>query len=165
MFDNIYKRLTKNHVRNYFVFCLWLLLYACFFTKVILGWTFEALGFVYLFVLFLGITTILYEVFIYFVVLKILKVNVKYLRLHKQVVAIIIVGLILYHIFGMLLYNMRTAVRIINLILGIAELICCTYIVSKKYKMCKKKTIYFAVINLIILLLDNILLGIYKGLN
>lgn len=165
MFDNIYKRLTKNHVRNYFVFCLWLLLYACFFTKVIMGWTFEALGFIYLFILFSEITIILCDVFVYFVVLKILKVNVKFFKLYKQVVVVILVRIIIYHVFGMLLYSFRTAVRIIDFILGIAQLVCCTYIVRKKYKMCKKKTIYFAVINLIILLLDNILLGIYKGLN
>ena len=162
MVYDIYSKLAKRNVRNYFVLALWLMVMTVFLLKKVMGWSLVALGFVYPTVLFIGIITLLLEVLQNFVLLRLLKVRMTFGQAHNRIAVISIAGTILNGFISMLFYHQEIIWRTTGAIINAIGLLCIVYVVDKIYAMTRKQKITFVTLNLILGITGRILLAVFK---
>ena len=162
MIYDIYSKLAKRNVRNYFILALWCMVLTIFTLKKVLGWPLSTLGYVYPTYLLFMIIELLAEVLEYFVLLRLLKVRVTFGQTHNRVAVIMIARTILNGFISMPFYHQDIIWRTTGAIINAIGLLCIVYVVDKIYAMTRKQKITFVALSLILDITGRILVAVVK---
>ena len=162
MIYDIYSKLAKRNVRNYFVLVLWLMVMTVFLLKKVMDWSLIALGFVYPTVLFTYMIAFVLELFQHFVLLRLLKVRITFAQVHNRIAVIVIARTILNGLLSMLFYHQEIIWRTIGAIIGVIGILLIVYVLDKIYDMSRKQKITFVALSLILDITGRILVALLK---
>ncbi len=160
MIYDIYCKLAKRNVRNYFILALWVMVMTVFLLKKVLGWSLIALGFLYPAFLFVYMIAFVLELFQNFVLLWLLKVKITFAQVHNRIAVIMIARTILNGLLSMLFNHQEIIWRTAGAIIGVIGVFCMVYVLDKIYGMSRKQKITFVALSLTLDITGRILAAV-----
>ena len=134
------KTIIKSGI-SYFLIVMLMLLYSYIYSTKIMDGTAQSVVRTFPVLLFAELFSILCEVLVYFIFLKIVKIKTKFAQIHNQIILILTIRKILCILVNVLFYGNSQIITVIWWIIFLIYIPSLTYIIKNEYKVSGGKTI------------------------